>query len=112
MNHDRALLVLTNLPDDAAAHALARTLVAYRLAACVNILPAVRSLYRWQGAIEEATETTLLIKTTQARYPALQQAILDGHPYTLPEIVALPIDGGLPAYLDWLAQEANGDADG
>ena len=112
MNRDRALLVLTNLPDEASAQSLARALVAHRLAACVNILPAIRSVYRWQGTIEEAAETTLLIKTTQACYPALQQAIQDGHPYTLPEIVALSIADGLPAYLDWLTQETNSDADG
>jgi periplasmic divalent cation tolerance protein len=103
----RGLLIWTNLPDRPAAEAMARSLVERRLAACVNILPAVQSVYRWQGAIEEATESSLLIKTSSARYAELEQAIKDMHPYELPEIIALPIQAGLPAYLEWLLQETN-----
>jgi len=102
----QALLVLTNLPDAASAEALAHELVRQRLAACVNILPAVKSVYRWQGALEQAGETMLLIKTGAARYEALQAAIRAAHPYEVPEIIALPIAAGLPAYLDWIAQQS------
>ena len=100
-----ALVVLTNLPDAAAARALASRLVELRLAACVNILAPCRSVYRWEGAVEDAEEVPLLIKTTAERYPALESEIRDRHPYELPEIVAVPLVRGLPAYLDWIATE-------
>jgi periplasmic divalent cation tolerance protein len=100
-----ALLVITNLPDSESAHTLARALVAQRLAACVNILPSCRSVYRWQGRIEDAGEVPLLIKTSAARYAALEAAIRAVHPYELPEIVAVRIDAGLPEYLAWVAAE-------
>ena len=99
------LLVMTNLPDAAAARALAGALVEGRLAACVNILAPCRSVYRWKDALEEAEEVPVLIKTTAAAYPALEAAIRAGHPYELPEIVALPLSAGLPAYLQWVADE-------
>lgn len=100
-----ALVVLTNCPDAAHAATLAALLVERRLAACVNVLPPCRSVYRWQGKTEDATEVPLLIKTTQACYPALETAIRENHPYELPEIVAVPVMRGLPAYLDWIAAE-------
>ncbi|MDT3670522.1 MAG: divalent-cation tolerance protein CutA [Aromatoleum sp.] len=106
------LVVLTNLPDAAAAHALATRLVELRLAACVNILAPCRSVYRWQGAIEDAEEFPLLIKTTAERYPALEAEIRDRHPYELPEIVAVPQVRGLPAYLDWIAAETTAASSG
>ena len=99
------LLVITNLPDSDSAHTLAQALVEQRLAACVSILAPCRSVYRWQGRIEEATEVPLLIKTTTARYAALEAAIRAAHPYELPEIVAVRVDQGLPAYLAWVAAE-------
>lgn len=99
------LVVLTNLPDADAARTLAATLVAQRLAACVNVLAPCRSVYRWQGAVEEADEVPLLIKTTEAGYPALEAAIRAAHPYELPEIVAVPVVRGLPGYLAWVAAE-------
>ena len=99
------LLVFTNLPDAASAEVLAGYLITHRLAACVNILSPCTSVYRWQGCIERASEIPLLIKTTAERYPALETAILDNHPYELPEIVAVPIGHGLPAYLGWIATE-------
>jgi periplasmic divalent cation tolerance protein len=102
---EQVLLVLTNVPDEATAHALARTLVEQRAAACVNILPAVRSVYRWQGALEEAGEVTLLMKTTQLRYSELEAVIRNGHPYDVPEIIAVPVVAGLPAYLNWVEEE-------
>jgi periplasmic divalent cation tolerance protein len=103
------LLVLTNLPDADAARALADHLVGERLAACVNILAPCRSVYRWQGTVEDAAEVPLLIKTTAARYAALEAAIRQRHPYELPEIVAVPIAHGLPGYLAWVATETTPD---
>ncbi len=99
------LLVLTNLPDADSAKRVARQLVEQRLAACVNILPACTSVYRWNDAIESAAEVPLLIKTTLARYPDLQAALTEVHPYELPEIVAVPLHEGLPAYLAWVDTE-------
>jgi len=99
------LLVLTNCPDEESANAIALALVEERLAACVNILPRVQSVYRWQGAVESATEIPLFIKSTATNYPALEAAIRDRHPYQVPEIIALPVERGLPAYLDWIASE-------
>ena len=98
-------LVITNCPDEETANRIALAVVEAKLAACVNILPRVQSIYRWQGAVESAAEVPLLIKTTAAAYPALEAAIRESHPYDVPEIIALPITAGLPAYLNWLAAE-------
>ena len=100
-----ALLVIANCPDEAAANRIALAVVEAKLAACVNLLPRVQSIYRWQGAVESASEVPLLIKTTAGRYDALEAVIRDLHPYDVPEIIALPVAAGLPAYLDWLAAE-------
>ena len=100
-----SLLVLTNLPDRAAAERLADMVVQKNLAACVNILAPCRSVYRWKGAVQHDDEHPMLIKTTAERYPALEQALRAGHPYELPEIIALSIERGLPAYLEWVAAE-------
>lgn len=100
-----ALLVFTNLPDRAAADKLADALVRKRVAACVNILAPCRSVYRWKGAVQHDEEHPVLIKTTRESYAALEAAIREAHPYELPEIVAVPIERGLPAYLDWVAAE-------
>jgi periplasmic divalent cation tolerance protein len=99
------LLVLTNCPDETVANTIARAVIEEKLAACVNILPRVQSVYRWQGSVESASEVPLLIKTAASAYPALEQRIAELHPYELPEIIALPIVQGLPAYLNWLAAE-------
>lgn len=99
-------LVLTTLPDAEVAAELARSLVERGLAACVNVLPACRSVYRWQGGVEEDGEVPLFIKTTAELYPALETYLRSRHPYELPEIVALELVAGLPAYLQWLAQPA------
>jgi periplasmic divalent cation tolerance protein len=100
-----AIFVLTNLPDSGAAFNLARELVRLRLAACVNVLSPATSVYRWEGAIEEAVEHPVLIKSTADRYPALEAAIRERHPHALPEIVAWPVERGLPAYLKWIEDE-------
>src|SRR5882672_5678080 len=100
-----ALLVLTNLPDRAAAERLGDMLIEKQLAACVNILAPCRSVYRWKGSVQHDEEHPMLIKTTADRYQALEQAIRAGHPYELPEIIAVPVERGLAAYLDWVAAE-------
>jgi periplasmic divalent cation tolerance protein len=101
----QALLIFTNLPDEASAQALATALVSDRLAACVNIFAPCRSTYRWQGVIENAQEVPVLIKTSATRYAALEAAIRAHHPYELPEIIAVPVAHGLPDYLSWVAAE-------
>jgi periplasmic divalent cation tolerance protein len=102
---NQTIFVLTNLPDASTAKALARMLVERQLAACVNCLPGVRSIYRWKGVVEEAEEVTILIKSTQKCYSALEEAIKNAHPYETPEIVAAPIMGGWPPYLAWIAEQ-------
>ena len=99
------LLVLTHLPDRAAAQKLASAVIEERAAACVNILGACTSVYRWLGAVETAEEIPLLIKTTAARYAVLEAVIRRLHPYELPEIIAVPLTRGLPAYLQWVDDE-------
>jgi len=100
-----SLLVLTNVPDRAAAERLAGMLIEKRLAACVNILAPCRSVYRWKDAVQQDEEHPMLMKTTEERYPALEQALRAAHPYELPEIIAVPVERGLPAYLEWIAAE-------
>lgn len=102
------ILVITNLPDGPSAQSLAESLVMGRLAACVNILAPCRSVYRWNGALESAEEVPLLIKATRAGYAALEAAIQAAHPYEIPEIIALPVVAGLPAYLGWVRGETLG----
>ena len=98
------ILVLTTLPADGEPEKLASQLVEERLAACVNILPAMRSVYRWKNAIERADERQLVIKTTRARVTALESRLRALHPYDVPEFVVLPIDSGSAAYLSWLTE--------
>jgi periplasmic divalent cation tolerance protein len=105
MSSEPILVVLTNLPNRDAALTLARALVEQRLAACVNVMAECTSVYRWRDALESASETPVLIKTPASRYPALEQAIRRLHPYELPEIVALPVEAGLPDYLAWVVAE-------
>jgi periplasmic divalent cation tolerance protein len=100
-----SLLVLTNLPDRASAERLATLLVEQRLAACVNVLAPCDSVYRWQGETQRDEEHPLLIKTAQDCYAELEAAIRANHPYELPEIIAVPIVRGLPAYLSWVESE-------
>lgn len=97
-----AVLVLTTCANPAEAEKLADLLVADRLAACVNRIDAVASTYRWQGRVERATESLLLIKTTEQKYGALEQAIRDHSTYELPEIIAVRVGAGSLAYLDWI----------
>jgi periplasmic divalent cation tolerance protein len=102
---DDVIIVLTHLPDRAAAVKLAQALVARRLAACVNVLADCTSVYRWKGAIENATEIPMLIKTRAERYADVEAAIRELHPYELPEIIAVPVLRGFDEYLQWVAGE-------
>jgi len=106
----QTLLVLTSLPDEASAQALAAALVAERLAACVNIMAPCRSVYRWRGEVESTMEVPIQIKSTTARYAALEAAIRARHPYELPEIVAVPFVLGLPEYLSWVVDETRAES--
>ncbi len=99
------LIVFTNVPDVAVAERLARALIEARAAACVNILATCRSVYRWQDKVEVAEEIPLLIKTTSGSYPRVEQILRECHPYAVPEIIAVPIEYGLPEYLAWVAAE-------
>ena len=100
-----ALICFCTCPDADSAGRIAETLVAERLAACVNVLPGLRSVYRWQGAVERADEALLLIKTSPDRYLQLQDRLPQIHPHELPELVAVETDFGLPEYLRWIADE-------
>lgn len=101
MSPTEALIVFVTCPPEHAP-ALAKSLVASRLAACVNILPAIGSVYRWQGELQQDEESLLLIKTSHSRYTALEQAVREQHPYELPEVLAVGVEAGLPGYLDWI----------
>lgn len=93
---------MTNVPDHETAKKLAESLVETCLAACVNILAPCRSIYHWQGKTESTEEIPIMIKTTAERYAELEKAILEMHPYELPEIIRVSVNGGLPAYLQWV----------
>lgn len=95
-------LLLSACADVATAEQIAGTLVEEGLAACVTLLPGARSIYRWQGKLERAEECVLLIKARASDYPALEQRLLELHPYQVPELLALPVLAGNPAYLAWL----------
>lgn len=99
------VVVITNLPTREAALGLAREMIVRRLAACVNVLAECTSVYRWQGEVETATETPVLIKTRAALFPEVEAAIRQLHPYELPEIIAVPVSCGSSEYLDWVNAE-------
>lgn len=98
------LLVMTTMPELAAAKHLGQMLVENKLSACISILPPMTSLYRWQDKVEEALEYLLLIKTQTSHYHAVETFLRQHHPYQVPEIIAVPITQGLPAYLGWIKE--------
>jgi len=105
---EEVLIVLTTWPDAEGARTAARVLVEQKLAACANIVPAIESIYRWEGKIETATEVLMVLKTTIGRYPQLETRIKELHSYEVPEIVSLRVTDGLPAYLRWVESSCNG----
>jgi periplasmic divalent cation tolerance protein len=107
MSDDTCLVVLCTTPSAEVGAALARKLVEAKLAACVNIVPAIRSIYRWQGETKDDAESQLVIKTQSACYAALERLIRAHHPYDEPEIIALPITQGSASYLSWLRGETD-----
>lgn len=102
MSQSTVQVVLTTCGDHDTARRIAASLVEEGLAACVNILPGVWSVYMWEGAATQDEELLLLIKTDASRYAGLERRLLDLHPYELPEIIALPVAGGLEGYLNWV----------
>lgn len=99
------VLVVSNFPDRDTALRVAQSLIERRLVACVNVQSPCESVYRWDGKIETATEVPVFMKTTHERYSELEAALREAHPYDVPEIIAVPVTAGLPAYLDWVAAE-------
>lgn len=97
------LVVLSTFPSADKAAEVARVLVDEQLAACVNVVPTIRSIYRWEGKVSDDTEALALIKTTRAGYAALERRLVELHPYELPEVVALEPEGGSARYFDWIA---------
>lgn len=104
-------VVLVTAPERESAARIARTLVSERLAACVNLVPAVRSIYRWEGSVEEDEEVLLVVKTRAGRTEALAERIRALHPYAVPEVLALAAAGGSAAYLDWVRAETKERSD-
>ena len=105
------IVVLSTCASSEEAEKVARTLVEKRLAACVNILPAVRSIYRWKGAMEDEKETLLLIKSSRALFGELRAEIEKLHSYEVPEVIAIPIVDGLERYLEWMADVLRNERD-
>jgi len=98
------LITLCTCPSQTVAEEIANSLVKQGIAACINIIPKITSIYKWQDKIEKDDETLMLIKTDQSRYQDLEQALLSLHPYELPEIIAVPVEQGLTGYLNWVTQ--------
>jgi periplasmic divalent cation tolerance protein len=103
------IVVLSTCANEEEAAKIARMLVEERLAACVNVLPRIRSYYRWKGALEEAGECLLVIKSSQSLFTSLRSAIEKAHSYETPEVLALPVADGSPNYLDWVTRNLRGE---
>jgi periplasmic divalent cation tolerance protein len=110
MSDPSVRVVLVTAPDAEVGASLARHLVEERLAACVNVLPGVRSVYRWEGEIHESDECLLVAKTAAATTPRLTERVVELHPYEVPEVLALAVERGLPEYLEWVDRESEGGA--
>ena len=107
MNETDYVIVLTTLPADADATTFAQALVEDRLAACVNLLPVMESVYRWEGNVEQEQERQVVIKTSRSRMAALWERVRELHPYDVPEFVVLPIVDGNDVYLRWLGESTH-----
>jgi periplasmic divalent cation tolerance protein len=103
------LVALSTFPNPDKAAEVARTLVNEQLAACVNLVSQIRSIYRWQGEISDDTETLAVIKTTDERFEAMKERLVELHPYEVAEVIALPIEGGHAPYLAWVADSVTKD---
>jgi periplasmic divalent cation tolerance protein len=100
-------IVLTTAASEEEAHKIARHLVERRLAACVNVVPQIASIYRWQGEVEEAREWLLIVKTTSAAFGEVRQAIAELHSYDVPECICLAVEDGAATYLEWIAESVS-----
>ena len=100
-----ALVVLVTTPSPERAAEIARAVVEERLAACGSVVPGLRSIYRWEGKVQDDAEALLVLKTTRARFEALRDRVLALHPYDVPEVIALPVEAGSAPYLAWIAAE-------
>ncbi|MGH9314311.1 MAG: divalent-cation tolerance protein CutA [Vicinamibacterales bacterium] len=98
------VIALTTLPADADAHSFARTLVEERLAACVNVLPEMTSIYRWEGKVEQEPERQVVVKTSRARLAELRERVRELHTYDVPEFIVIPIIDGSDPYLTWVRE--------
>ena len=105
---EQVQVVWVTAPDEGVGRSLARDLVSQRLAACVNLVPGIRSIYRWEGEVQEDTEVLLVIKTRRDRCEALTARVSELHPYDTPEVLVLSTEGGSAAYLRWVAEAATG----
>jgi periplasmic divalent cation tolerance protein len=106
-NATATVVVLVTTPTAERAAEIARALVEERLAACGNVVPGIRSVYRWEGKIHDDAEALLVLKTTRERFDALRERVLALHPYEVPEVIALPIEAGSAPYLAWIAAETS-----
>jgi len=102
------ILVLSTFPDAEVARQIARSLVEEQFAACANLIPGVESVYWWKGVIETSAEVLAIFKTTLEQYPQLEVRLKELHPYELPEIVDITPSDGLPAYMEWIAENLRG----
>ena len=100
-------VVLCTCPDSATAESLAHGLVSEQLAACVNIIPEIRSVFRWEGKVRSESEQLMVIKTTPGKYQALESWLQENHPYDVPEVLMLPVNKGLDSYLAWVIDETS-----
>ena len=107
MKQDDCIVVLVTVPDHDVARKISETVLTARLAACVNILSGVQSMYWWEGKITNDQEVLLMMKTTHARYDSLAHSISSAHPYKVPEILAIPVVKGLPQYIEWVNRETS-----
>jgi len=105
---EESILVFSTFPDPEIARRVARILVEEKLAACVNLIPQIESIYRWKGAIETSSEVLALIKSTTWKYQLLEARIRELHPYEVPEIISVRIDSGHTDYLRWIEQSVIG----
>ena len=98
------VIIYCTCPDIETANKISRLLISQHVAACVNQVREITSIYEWEGKIEENNEVLLLIKSTEERFDAIQRLVIEEHPYELPELIAVPVSKGLPDYLDWIKQ--------
>ena len=103
------ILALTTWPDETGARSFAQRLLEQRLAACINVLPTMRSFYTWQGKMESGTEHQLLIKTTRDCVPAIERVLREQHPYDLAEFLTLPVESGGQAFINWIHESTHAE---